>query len=149
MRVLLAFLLLAIPLPAQDWQTWLQQGIEAYKAVQYPEAVAAFEKAVELNPDEVEPHLYLGQSWFLQYIPGRDGPDSQVPPRKARDEFAKVLELDSHNVLALQCLASLGFYMKDWDDAISWNRKVIAADPQNKRAYYTLGVIAWSQFYPK
>jgi len=38
--------------------------------------------------------------------------------------------------------------MKDYAQAEEWNKKVIAADPKNKEAYYTLGVIAWSEFVP-
>ena len=32
------------------------------------------------------------------------------------------------------------------EKAEEWNKKVIAIDPKNKEAYYTLGVIAWLQF---
>lgn len=147
MRVMLTLQLLTIPLVAQGWKTWLEEGIEAFNVAHYPEAVAAFEKAVELNPDEVEPHLYLGVSWYVQYIPGADGPETEVPLHKARSEFGRVLELEPNNLLALQYRASLSFYTKEWDDAISSNKKVIAVDPRNKRAYYMLGVIAWVRFY--
>ena len=149
MRVLLAFLLLAIPLLAQDWKAWLQEGIRAYKTANYPPAVEAFEKAVELNPSGVTPRLYLALSWFQQYIPGAESPENIACARKAQEEFAKVLELNPENAQALQSLAALSFFQKKWDDAISWNKKVIAIEPRNKEAYYTLGVIAWSRFYPK
>jgi len=32
------------------------------------------------------------------------------------------------------------------DQAVEWNKKLIAINPKNKDAYYTLGVIAWSQW---
>ena len=149
MRAILAFLLLAATLPAQDSKAWLQRGMKAYKTANYPQAVEAFEKAVEFNPDDVTPRLYLALSWYQQYIPGADSPENLDCAHKAQEEFSKVLELAPENIQALQSLASLSFYQKKWDDAISWNKKVISADPQNKQAYYTLGVIAWSQFYPK
>jgi Tfp pilus assembly protein PilF len=38
--------------------------------------------------------------------------------------------------------------MKDFPKAQEWNKKVIEIDPQNKEAYYVLGVIAWTQFVP-
>ena len=44
----------------------------------------------------------------------------------------------------MQSLANLYYQMKDYAKAEDWNKKVIAADPKNKEAYYTLGVIAWS-----
>src|SRR5439155_27037262 len=42
--------------------------------------------------------------------------------------------------------ASLYFNLKKLDDAREWNQKLIAIDPENKDAYYTLGVIAWTQW---
>jgi tetratricopeptide (TPR) repeat protein len=149
MRVMVAFLLLAIRLPAQDSKAWLEKGIAAYKTANYPPAVEAFEKAVELNPSGVEARLYLALSWFQQYIPGAESPENLECARKAQEEFTKVLESNPENTQALQSLAALSFYQKRWDDAISWNKKVISVEPRNKEAYYTLGVIAWSQFYPK
>ena len=34
------------------------------------------------------------------------------------------------------------------DQAEDWNQKVIALNPKDKEAYYTLGVIAWTKWYP-
>ena len=36
--------------------------------------------------------------------------------------------------------------MKDFKNAEDWNKKVVELDPANKAAYYTLGVIAWTEF---
>ncbi len=47
-----------------------------------------------------------------------------------------------------QSLANIYLQKKDYAQAEDWYKKVIAADPKNKEAYYTLGVIAWSQFVP-
>src|SRR5207245_490596 len=41
---------------------------------------------------------------------------------------------------------SLYFNMKKLDEARDWNKKLIAINPQSKEAYYTLGVIAWTQW---
>ena len=38
--------------------------------------------------------------------------------------------------------------MKQLDEAAEWYKKLAEADPQNKEAYYTLGVIAWAKCYP-
>jgi tetratricopeptide (TPR) repeat protein len=37
---------------------------------------------------------------------------------------------------------------KKWDDAEKWYQKVIELDPKNTDAYYSLGFIAWSKWYP-
>jgi hypothetical protein len=35
-----------------------------------------------------------------------------------------------------------------WDEANQWYQKMIAVDPKNADAYYSLGFIAWSRWYP-
>jgi TonB family protein len=150
MRWLLVAVFLSVTsLPAQDYRAWLRQGVEAYKNARYVEAIDAFQKAAELNANEITPRLYLGMSWFVQYIPGSDSTENLEYARKSEDEFTKALKLDPNNVVCLPSLASLSFNQHKWDEATSWNEKVIAIEPRNKEAYYTLGVIAWSQFYPK
>lgn len=135
---MLTFLLLSSSLIAQDWKAWLQRGMQAYKTGNYPQAVEAFQKAVEFNPDGVTPHLYLALSWYQQYIPGAESPENLECARRAGEQFLKVVEFQPENVQALQSLASLSFYQKKWDHAISWNKKLITVDPENKEAYYTL-----------
>jgi hypothetical protein len=53
MRPLLALLVLAqTPLVAQDpvdFNGWLNRGVQAFKNAQYPDAVAAFQKAVDMD----------------------------------------------------------------------------------------------------
>ena len=60
--------------------------------------------------------------------------------------------------MALAYLASLSYNqagalqgeekVKKLDEARDWNMKLIEADPKNKEAYYSIGVIAWSKWYP-
>jgi tetratricopeptide (TPR) repeat protein len=58
------------------------------------------------------------------------------------------LELDPDNTAALASLASLSFYEGNLDNATSWNKKLVAVAPQNKDAYYFLGLLAWRKSYP-
>jgi tetratricopeptide (TPR) repeat protein len=64
----------------------------------------------------------------------------------AYNEFQNVLKLDPKDELATASIASLYFNQKKLDDAKEWNKKLIALNPQNKDAFYTLGVIAWTQW---
>jgi tetratricopeptide (TPR) repeat protein len=68
----------------------------------------------------------------------------------ARDQFEKVLQQDPKNALAIASIASLYFQEKKLAEAKQWNEKLISVDPKNKEAYYTLGVIAWTEaFQPR
>jgi Tfp pilus assembly protein PilF len=124
----------------------LNQGVQAYKNAKYPEAIALFQKAVELDPDYKTTHLYLATAYMTQYIPGAESPENVRLAESAFNEFQNVLKLDPKDELATASIASLYFNQKKMDDAKEWNKKLIAINPQNKDAYYTLGVIAWTQW---
>jgi tetratricopeptide (TPR) repeat protein len=124
----------------------LNKGVQAYKNAKYPEAIAFFQKAVELDPTFKTTHLYLATAFMTQYIPGAESPENKRLAENAYNEFQEVLKLDPKDELATASIASLYFNQKKLDDAKEWNKKLIALNPQNKDAYYTLGVIAWTQW---
>jgi tetratricopeptide (TPR) repeat protein len=135
------------PDPA-DWRGWLNKGVREYKGARYPEAVASFQKAVDMNPSEATARLYLATAWMSQYVPGSDSPENLARAAKAEQEFNQALLIDPANKVALASLASLSYNQKKFDEAKSWYGKLLAVDPANKEAYYTLGVIAWTEWYP-
>src|SRR6266404_4412693 len=124
----------------------LNKGIHSYKNARYPEAVAFFQKAVELDPSFKTTHLYLATSYMSQYIHGAESPENVRMAESAYNEFQNVLKINPKDELATASIASLYFNQKKLDDAKEWNKKSIALNPQNKDAYYTLGVIAWTQW---
>ena len=131
------------------WREWLNKGIAEYKAGRYPAATEAFQQAAGLAPDEVAPHLYLGTAYMVQYVPGAEAAGNLAFAQGAEREFARVLELDPANGTALESLASLALNQRKLDEAASWFEKAANAAPNNARAYYSLGVIAWMKFYPE
>jgi tetratricopeptide (TPR) repeat protein len=66
----------------------------------------------------------------------------------AHDEFMTVLNSDPKNTVALASIASLYLNQKNWPEARQWYEKLTAVDPNNADAYYSLGFIAWSEWYP-
>src|SRR5437773_8037708 len=124
----------------------LNKGIQSYRNARYPEAVAYFQKAVELDPAFTTTHLYLATAYMSQYIPGAESPENVRMAENAYNEYQNVLKLDPKDETATASIAALYFSQKTMDDAMEWNRKAIALNPQNKDAYYTFGVIAWTQW---
>lgn len=124
----------------------LNKGVQAYKNAKYPEAISYFQKAVELDPSFKTTHLYLATAFMTQYIPGAESPENVHLAENAYNEFQNVLKLDPKDELATASIASLFFNQKKLDEAAEWNKNLIAINPQNKDAYYTLGVIAWTQW---
>ena len=132
-----------------DTRGWINQGVQAFKSARYDEAVTAFQKAVDLDPNFVTAHLYLGTAYMQQFIPGAVSPENSDLAFKAESEFQRVLMLDANNKVALASLASLQLNQKKWDEAKRWYDRLISVDPGNADAYYSEGFIDWSLWYPE
>jgi tetratricopeptide (TPR) repeat protein len=126
----------------------LNKGTQAFRNAQYPEAVEHFKQAVELDPTFPVARLYLATAYMQQYIPGAESAENDKMAKAAYDTFMEVLKEDPRNSTALASIASLYLYQRKWDDAQQWYEKLIAIEPNNADAYYSLGYIAWQKWYP-
>ena len=147
----LALLTVATALAAQDpvdLHGWLNRGVHEFTEARYQEAVAAFERAAAIDPSNVTAQLYLGTAYMQQYIPGAESPENLRVAEVAQAHFLRVLDLEPSNKVAVASLAMLFLNRKKWDDAQQWYEKLTAADPRNADAYYSMGFIAWSRWYP-
>lgn len=126
----------------------LNKGSQAFRNAQYAQAVDRFEEAVRLDPNWPPPRLYLAMAYYMQYIPGAKSEENEQMAARALAQFQKVLEMDPKNDTATKSIASLYFYEQKWELAEEWNRKILQLNPKDKEAYYTLGVIAWTKWYP-
>jgi hypothetical protein len=126
----------------------LNKGVQAFRNAQYADAVENFKKAVELDPSFPTARLYLATAYMQQYIPGAESPENNQMAQAAHEQFMKVLEQDPKDKVALASIASLYLNQKKWDDAQQWFEKLVAVNPSNADAYYSLGFIAWSKWYP-
>jgi tetratricopeptide (TPR) repeat protein len=126
----------------------LNKGVQAFKNAQYPVAVEHFKTAVELDPAFPTARLYLATAYMQQYIPGAESPENTNMAKAAYDQFQKVLEQDPKNEVAIASIASLYLNQKKWDDSQQWYEKLVAINPKNADAYYSIGFIAWSKWYP-
>ena len=127
----------------------LNQGVNAFRAGNYAEAADHFKTAIALDPTFDVARLYLATAYVQQYIPGTETADNKKYATAAMDEFQTVLKSnpdEKSKLLATESVANLFYQMKDFPKAEEWNKKVTELDPKNKEAYYTLGVIPWTQF---
>ncbi len=125
----------------------LNKGVAAYKAAKYPIAIEHFKNAVELDPSLLNAKLYLATAYANQYVPGSEQEDNVKMGEQAIAEFQEVLKEDPNNTGSIQGIANLYFQMKRMNEAKEFYKKQIALDPTNAEAYYSVGVIDWTEAY--
>lgn len=128
----------------------LNKGVGAYKSAKYEEAIDHFQNAVSLDPTLINARLYLATAYANQYIPGADTPDNNRLAQEAIDEFKKVLDMKpgrDQQVTSMKGIASLYFNMKKLDDAKNYHKQVADLDPNDPEAYYSIGVVDWTESY--
>ena len=128
----------------------LNKGVQAYKAARYEAAIEHFKNAVELDPKLVNARLYLATAYANQVIPNVDTPENVQMAQQAIDEFQKVIDQNptpEAKINSMKGIASLYFNTKKLDQAREWHKKVLSVDPQDPEAYYSIGVIDWTEAY--
>jgi tetratricopeptide (TPR) repeat protein len=132
--------------PSPDWRDWIKQGAESFRQARYGEAISAFRRARDLNPESPLPHLYLALAYQQQYIPGALPADNSDLARQAETELRRALELDPRSVPAVVMLGKLASDRERWEEAREWFRKALALQPDNADIWCTLGWVATRQW---
>jgi tetratricopeptide (TPR) repeat protein len=123
----------------------LNKGCEAYKAGHYDEAIDHFEQATQLDPSLPTAKMYLGKALEQNVVPGLTTPENLKTANQAMDIFKEVLDQNPNDVNSMKEIAGIYFSIKSLDEAESWQKKVLAADPNDADAAYTIGVIDWTK----
>jgi Tfp pilus assembly protein PilF len=75
--VLVLFCFSVIQANAQaSYASEFELGMKAYKDFHYEEATEHFRRATEIDPNQMEAHLYLASSCAASYIPGAESKDN-------------------------------------------------------------------------
>jgi tetratricopeptide (TPR) repeat protein len=125
----------------------LNKGVAAYKNAKYEQAIDRFKEAVALDPSLQNAKLYLATAYAQQYIPGVDSPENLQNANAAIEQYKNVLNQDAKNVNSIKGIAYLYLQMKKFEDAKQYYRKAIDLDPNDPEAYYSVGVIDWTEAY--
>lgn len=125
----------------------LNKGVASYKDAKYDQAIDHFRRAVELDNGLQNAKLYLATAYAQQYIPGVDSPENLQNANAAIEQYKSVLEQDPKNVNSVKGIAYLDLQMKKFEDAKAYYHKANDLDPNDPEAYYSIGVIDWTQAY--
>jgi Tfp pilus assembly protein PilF len=122
----------------------LNKGVDSYKSGKYEEAIGHFQKATELDPTLPMAKSYLATALSQNIVPGLDTPENLKTAQQAISIFQEVLAKDPTDVNSLKQIAGIYFNIKKLDEAKTWQKKVLAVDPKDPEAAYTVGVIDWT-----
>src|ERR1035437_2776100 len=123
----------------------LNKGVDAYKSARFEEAIGHFQKATQLDPSLPMAKSYLATALAQNVVAGLDTPENLQTAQQAIDIFMEVLAKNPHDVNSMKNIASINFQIKKLDEAKIWQKKVLAEDPKDAEAAYTVGVIDWMQ----
>lgn len=128
----------------------LNKGVQAYKSMHYEQAIEHFKNAVNLDPKMPVARLYLATAYANSYVQGVDTPENNQAADQAIDNFKQVLATNpdkTTRVNALKGIASILFNQKKLEDAKEYQKKIIAEQPDDPEAHYSIGVIDWTLTY--
>jgi len=122
----------------------LNKGVDAYKSARYEEAIGHFQKATELDPSLPMAKSYLATALAQNVVPGLDTPENLKTAQQSISMFQEVLAKDPSDVNSMKQIAGIYFSIKKFPEAKEWQKKVLAVDPKDPEAAYTVGVIDWT-----
>lgn len=125
----------------------LNKGVQAYKSAKFEEAINHFQQAVNYDPTLPMARSYLATAYAQQVVPDLTTADNLKNADLAIQNFQTVLSQDPKDVNSLKGIASIYFNIDKYDEAKTWQKKVLEIDPQDAEAAYTIGSIDWRLAY--
>jgi beta-lactamase regulating signal transducer with metallopeptidase domain len=130
-------------------QQEMRSAADAYNSGQFAEAAERFEKAVSLDPANLNARLFLANTYLRQHVDehkaiGDRDAHLQV---KAREQYEEVLRRDPKNETAAFALVTLDG-AKHLERSRALMLDIAKDNPKNTEAYYTLGVLDWAATFP-
>lgn len=123
----------------------LVKGVQEFKAGHYETAIGHFQESIQLDPSYTPAKTYLATAYSYQVQPNNNTPQNLATAQKALDGFNDVLAKNPNDVDALRQLASIHRNIMQFDKARQDELKVIALDPKDSEANYSVGVIDFQQ----
>jgi tetratricopeptide (TPR) repeat protein len=112
----------------------IKKGNVFFKATQYQTALAAYQEALRLDPNEKKLHKNIGLAYMGLYQPGSKHPKDLEYAAKAIEH----LEAFPEERKAREFLVSLYLSTERFDDAIAFYQGMVQENPKDTRAMQSL-----------
>jgi tetratricopeptide (TPR) repeat protein len=121
----------------------LNKGVAAFKAGKPEQAITHFQNAVKSDPKLAVAKEYLATALSQNVVAGLDTKENLKTAHEAIDAFQQVIADKPDSINSLKGVASIYFNINKLDEAKEWQKKVLAVDPKDPDAAYTVGVVNW------
>lgn len=125
----------------------INRGVQSFKNAQYEQATQHFQEAIALDPKLDAAKLYLGTAYAYQVVPNATDEANLKLANNAITIFKTYLEQHPGDKTSLQQLASIYRNIKQPAPAKEYEMQVIAADPNDAEAQYTIGAVDFVESY--
>lgn len=109
-------------------------GVDAFNSKNYPEAVTHFEEAVRLEPTLPNAKRSLATALVQEVAPGLDTPENTKTAYKAINLYTDMLKDNPKDLYAIKAIANLHLALREPDEALKWEKKVLDVDPTDAMA---------------
>ncbi len=103
-------------------------------------SIASFERLLKLKAPDLDTSEKV-RNYYVAVLTAADKTDKVVA------YFEAILKADPNNGLIMSQLAQIFAKKGDFQNALKWFEKRCQAEPKNKEAWYTVGVVCWERSY--
>ena len=115
----------------------IKKGNEFFKVGQYEPALASYQEALRLDPDEKKIFMNIGLAYMGQYQPGSKHPRDLEIAHKAieyLEKFVQAFPEDKKAQKAREFLVSMYLATDRYDDAIKFYQEMLKTNPKDAKA---------------
>jgi tetratricopeptide (TPR) repeat protein len=116
----------------------IKKGNEFFKAGQYQTALAAYQEALRLDPNEKKLHKNIGLAYMGMYQPGSKHPKDLEYAAKAVEHLKIYTEAFPQDRKAREFLVSMYLATERYDDAIAFYQQLVEENPKDTKAMQSI-----------
>jgi tetratricopeptide (TPR) repeat protein len=116
----------------------IKKGNEYFKAGQYQTALAAYQEALRLDPNEKKLHKNIGLAYMGMYQPGSKHAKDLEYAQKAIENLKIYTEAFPEDRKAREFLVSMYLAIERYDDAIAFYQELVKENPKDVKAMQSL-----------
>ncbi|MEP7132587.1 MAG: tetratricopeptide repeat protein [Acidobacteriota bacterium] len=119
----------------------VKKGNDAFKAGNYPAALASYENASRLDPSQTKLQKNIGLAYMAMYQPGSKHQKDQEFAAKAIENLKTYLAAHPEDKRANEFLVSMYLSTDRYDDAIGFYKQRLESNPKDTKAIQSLAAM--------